>query len=419
MRSHTLSLTALALVLGSCRSTSGHVTAPYEDGVLADEIQVAESNCEGLPRKSSQRDGFTIPVADKPTGKGSARDSFQVPGAIRPQPKPEGTDSFEIPSGPAVSWAVAGDSAFEDTLVIGTWNIKWFGQKDVDHYEYVTIADFVEECHVVAIQELCASNEEEAIQAILDELEVRGWNYDAVLSDFTGYDDNPSAKKGDYQERYAYIWHAGTIALKEAPSLVSTPPINNSTFRQVPFVADFQVLGASDFDFRLLTTHTVYNKKLHQTRRGEIQAIVNWVTSDPLDGEQHLIALGDFNANPPSQPSHFESVVQPGSEYRVLWYESRDAGEESIRTTVPTKGSSSNPTYFQLPQYDHVMLSAACSIATLSDEMTMGESHFGVWEFDNDPWWAENGWSRRDVISAVSDHRPMWFKLSFTTEDDD
>lgn len=129
--------------------------------------------------------------------------------------------------------------------------------------------------------------------------------------------------------------------------------------------------------------------------------------------------IGDFNANPSGQPSHFADIIKTNELYRILWYESDSTGEDSIRTTVPTKDSSANADYFKLPLYDHVLISSETSFALPADPMTLKAEDFGVWRFDDDPWWKANGWTRPDLIGAVSDHRPIWFRLSFTAEDRD
>ena len=51
--------------------------------------------------------------------------------------------------------------------------------------------------------------------------------------------------------------------------------------------------------------------------------------------------------------------------------------------------------------------------------MTLGEFHFGVYEFENDPWWDANRWTRRELRAAVSDHRAIWFKMDFDAMDND
>ena len=87
------------------------------------------------------------------------------------------------------------------------------------------------------------------------------------------------------------------------------------------------------------------------------------------------------------------------------------AGEDSVRTTVPTKDSSTNPNYQKLPIYDHALISSETSYALSGNPMTLAGSDFGVSDFDNDSWWKANGWSCGDIIKAVSDHRPIWIRL--------
>lgn len=90
----------------------------------------------------------------------------------------------------------------------------------------------------------------------------------------------------------------------------------------------------------------VYNAGINNVRRRELRAIRRWTMSSPADGERNLVAIGDFNANPPGQTAHFANLVANPSGFRVLMAESRTAGEVPLRTTVPTKDSSSSSSYF-------------------------------------------------------------------------
>ena len=186
-------------------------------------------------------------------------------------------------------------------------------------------------------------------------------------------------------------------------------------------ISDFEVKGSNEFDFRVLTTHTVYKKELHTVRRDEIADIKTWVidASQSSSPEQNAIAIGDFNANPSSQTKHFKVLVPDGTDFRVLMYESVAAGELAVRTTVPTKDSSTNPNYFHEPVYDHMLVSHPTGYALPANPMNRAGDHMGVWDFDNDPWWDQHGWTRKDIIKAVSDHRPIWFKMDFDAADND
>lgn len=326
------------------------------------------------------------------------------------------SDRFQIPRDPPVS--VNGVQVAPD-LVVGSWNIKWFGQRDPSEYDFVTMADFVEECDVVAIQEVRGSYDRACLNALIKELNGRDRNFRFRMSDRTGYFQNPDPRKRTYTESFAFIWDSDRLRLKGAPVLADSPAINHPVFRQVPYMADFEVIQGHGFDFRILTTHTVYNATINYVRRDEIEWISGWMLDTQADGEQDLIAIGDFNANPPSQTSahFFEEIVPDDADFRVLMYESEGAGEESIRTTTPTLDYSPNPLYRNYPVYDHILVSHAASVALPVDPMTRSADAMGIYRFDDDPWWDEHGWTRREVISAVSDHRPIWFKFEYLADD--
>ena len=57
------------------------------------------------------------------------------------------------------------------------------------------MADFVEECNVVTIQELQDPNASAVIGELLEELSARGWDYGSKISDETGYENNPEEGK--------------------------------------------------------------------------------------------------------------------------------------------------------------------------------------------------------------------------------
>ncbi len=338
---------------------------------------------------------------------------FFEPGTHLP---PSGWDAFQI----ADSTYTRNGETWPVHVVIGSWNIKWFGNSGPEAYSYPILADFIEECDVVAIQELRGEHMEACIERLLDELSLRGRDYEARIGPLTGYLSHADSDKRDYLEAFAFIWDSQTIELSGQPGPASSPSINHSVFRQVPFVADFKVLGGEGFDFRLLSTHTVYNSNLNEVRRAEIEWIRDWMLSaGDDDDELNLIAIGDFNANPDGQPHHFEELIPDGSDFRVLMYESMEAGEDSIRTTVPLNDSSPNPDYFRLPVYDHILVTFETSDALPADPMTRAGGHMGVYAFDEEPWWDDYGWTRSRRRLPVSDHRPIWFRLLREAEDED
>ena len=332
-----------------------------------------------------------------------------------------------------VSTTVAGlpSKCNSSALIVGSWNIWWLGYSDPESRNYVTMADFIEECEVVAVQELRGDGWKKRLDAIMAELKARGHNYTYRESEWTGYDKHPGGRS-EYLERYAFIYDVDRVRMKGMPHFMSLPPINNQTFRQVPFVADFKVKSGKGFDFRILTTHTVYSKPDPQgyasVREGEIKAIRAWMIKEAKGKEQNIIAIGDFNANPPSQKKHhyFRKIIkdipvkqgETRKPFRVLMYESKEV-ETPVRTTVPRKDSSPNPEYFQEPVYDHILVSDETSYAMPSKRMARKDGNLGVYEFDNDPKWKKAGIDRNKLVKIVSDHRPIWFRLKYFAADKD
>ncbi|UCE60894.1 MAG: endonuclease/exonuclease/phosphatase family protein [Phycisphaerales bacterium] len=329
-------------------------------------------------------------------------------------------DRFAVQDSPVAPGAdPRAASLYHPDLIVGSWNIKWFGSSNPDVRDYVTMADVIEEFDVVAIQELRGSHYQECVDELLDELSWRGRSYQAQISGLTGYDSNPGQDKNDYTERFAYIWDTTRVEMVGSPRFHSSPVINNSVFRQVPYIADFKVVGGNGFDFRVLTVHTVFNEKLNGVRADEIRAVKQWMIAEARGLEKNIVAIGDFNANPSRQPKHFATIIPDGTDFRVLMYESKDAGETPVRTTIQQKDNPTSTTYFQKPVYDHMLVSHETSYALTANPMTRAGGHMGVVEFDQDPWWKENGWTWNDIITAVSDHRPVWFRMDFDAPDND
>ena len=161
-------------------------------------------------------------------------------------------------------------------------------------------------------------------------------------------------------------------------------------------------------------------EEINSVRRAEIQFIHDWIinqVANSANPETNIIAIGDFNANPQDQPHHFNEIVAGTNAYRVLLNEPLEAGESSLRTTIQ-RTNSPGPAYFQSPVYDHALVSNETGYALPHDPMTRSGNDIGIVEFDQEPHWQQlNDWNT--VIRAMSDHRPIWFRLDYMAEDRD
>ena len=139
--------------------------------------------------------------------------------------------------------------------------------------------------------------------------------------------------------------------------------------------------------------------------------------NDTSNHEKNIIVIGDFNANPKGQPHHFENITSGATNYRVLFEEPVAAGEGTKRTTIIDSASPSPQTNL-LPAYDQALISNDCSYALPHNPMTRSAGDLGVVEFDRESKWISlNDW--KEVIREMSDHRPIWFRMTYKAQDKD
>jgi endonuclease/exonuclease/phosphatase family metal-dependent hydrolase len=311
----------------------------------------------------------------------------------------------------------------KNELVIGSWNIKWFGSSTTDKHDYPAMADIVQEMDLVAIQEVKGDHYTDRLDSLAAELARRGYQYDYIVSEETGYDENPISGRNDYVERYAYFWDVDRLEILRPDTpyyFISTPIINNSHFRAVPIVSEFKVKGGQGFDFKITTIHTVYNANIEEVRGTEIQFLHDWMNEQVFDleiPEKDVFIIGDFNANPDRQTAFFDSITTDTTGYRIIFNEPLKAGEASKRTTILYKQNITAADHL-LPAYDHLLLSKHTSYAIPIYPVTWASGIIGVVEFDQEEKFRTMN-SRFEVIAAMSDHRPIWIKMSYDTEDRD
>jgi endonuclease/exonuclease/phosphatase family metal-dependent hydrolase len=188
----------------------------------------------------------------------------------------------------------------------------------------------------------------------------------------------------------------------------------------VPVTAAFKVLSAEGFDFQMVSVHTVYKKEISWVRKQEFEFIHQWMNTqlgEPDRNEKDIFFMGDFNANPPRQPlahHYFDDIFTDTTSYRIIFNEPLKAGQASIRTTVMIPVTNEN----EKPAYDHLLLSRHTSYAVGKDTVTWDSGIIGVVEFDTIPKWRAFS-SALSVGSRISDHRPIWIKIPYDTEDRD
>lgn len=71
-----------------------------------------------------------------------------------------------------------------------------------------------------------------------------------------------------------------------------------------------------------------------------------------------------------------------------------------------------------MPVYDHSLVSKHSSYALVDSPLTRVSERLGIIEFDQQQKWQSTG-DRNIVARAMSDHRPIWFRLDYNAEDRD
>ncbi len=312
----------------------------------------------------------------------------------------------------------------KDELVIGSWNIKFFASQSKHNIDYAAFADIFEKFDVLAIQEVSTTATKAHLDAFKAELNSRGYKYEFIIGAKTGYTkDNPDDNKGQYTERYGFLWDMDRVDLIESDSsyeFILLPVKDNPVFRQVPIIAQFRTKSANGFDFKVVSVHAAFNEGIPYVRQAEFNYLNDWMIDQKSDSnikEKDIFIMGDFNSNPPDQKDahYFDTIIGNTTDYRVIFNEPVLAGEKSIKTTLffPTPAKPGDSTK---PVYDHLLLSEHATYA-IPDTLTWASGIIGVIQFDQEPRW--QNLSYKETWKAISDHRPIWIKLDYNTEDRD
>lgn len=206
----------------------------------------------------------------------------------------------------------------DGNLLIGTWNIRGFGQvyrqweenqgapkRNLRAMAY--IAEIVKRFDVVAIQEV--KWDTLGLRLLLEEFLGPQWG--VILSDVC------AGPKGN-TERLTFIYDkrrvqpsglAGEIVL---PPTAAGDPVQQ--FDRTPYVVGFQ---AGQERFALLTAHIKYGDQ-PEGRLAEIQALAKYIAAELRERaksggeERNLIILGDFNIDDRGDNPLFQAFVSTG-----------------------------------------------------------------------------------------------------------
>lgn len=184
------------------------------------------------------------------------------------------------------------------TLVLGTWNIRNFDDNRFGHgarldESFYYLAEVVSAFDILAVQEICDNLA--PFQRLMDTI---GPTHDFIITDVT---EGPSGNS----ERLAFVYNRNKISFQGVAGEIVLPfeqQISDVTkerqFARTPFACTFQ---AGWFKFNFATVHIYYGKDSmtsaeYKRRVKEIEAVAKFIARRAkADQIYNHILVGDFN----------------------------------------------------------------------------------------------------------------------------
>jgi len=206
----------------------------------------------------------------------------------------------------------------DKNLIIGTWNIRAFGDVFMSWEEnpdtpkrnlraLVYISEIVRCFDVVAIQEV--KRDTSGLMALLNDF--LGTDWGIVISDVS------AGSKGN-EERLTFIYDKRRVQASGLAGEIVLPPTADGNpvqqFDRTPYIVGFQTAHEK---FSLLTAHIRYGKSPNE-RVGEITALAQHIASEIRKrssiglAEGNVIVLGDFNIDDRGENPLFKAFVSTG-----------------------------------------------------------------------------------------------------------
>ena len=279
----------------------------------------------------------------------------------------------------------------DENLLIGTWNIRSFGNVHEAFEEnpgspkrnlrgLAHIAEIVKMFDVVAVQEV--KRDLRGIRLLLDWL---GPSWGLIVSDVT----RGSAGNA---ERLSFLFDRRRLEPSGLAAELVIPPLETGDpsrqFARTPYAVSFR---AAEEEFVLVTLHVLYGD-VPEDRVPELRAIAEWLAEWGSDEDRYhrdLIILGDFNIDRRGDP-RFEVFTSTGLNV--------PAGIRDVRTNI-----SAN----QAKHYDQI----GWFMGQIEMEHT---GRAGVVDFSEAVF---RELTRSQKSWRVSDHLPLWAEFSIDRSD--
>lgn len=254
----------------------------------------------------------------------------------------------------------------EGTVLIATFNIRYFSDGSRDPDELRDICRILQAFDLIALQETRDTRILDRAEAML--FQEHGVNYDYVASDPVG--------RGQ-KELYAFLYRRDRVQFLCSSGIFADP---DDLLAREPYYARFR---AGEFDFYIITIHSTWSGGV-TARRAEAMLLDDLFTHlQALSDEDDILLMGDFNLGPDDEGF---------AELRAI------AGMVAVNPDIPTS--------IKDRLYDNIWFD--------SDDTSEYTGEWGVFRYDEE--WYEN--DDKAASLAVSDHRPLWARFDVSADDD-
>lgn len=275
----------------------------------------------------------------------------------------------------------------DESLILGTWNIREFGKKKRHKAAKHLIAEVINQFDVVALIEV-----RDMLGDLKDVLDILGSYWRVVLSDYRTDD-------AGNKERVAYVYDSRMVRFTGLASEADPPrkkikgkyeQLHGDWWRS-PYMVSFT---AGNFDFVMLAVHIRWSGGV-KARAKEIGQLADWVEqrrSEPGAVDTDFIVLGDFNI-----PSRGSSAFKALTKHSL----------KMPKALAKVKGTNLS----QANTYDQIVHSPT-NPARFTNKG--GAIHF----YKNSHKELFPDLTAKEFTYQMSDHLPLWIEIDTWIEDE-
>jgi len=202
----------------------------------------------------------------------------------------------------------------DDSLVLGTWNIRNFDDNRFGHGHRLDeslfyIGEVISAFDTIALQEFTTS-----LYGYNRLKDVVGPDYDYIFTDATAGRSGNNERLGFAYNRRKVSFEGIVGEIVLPPKLLISSQNNKLQFSRTPFCAQFQ---SGWFNFMFATVHIYYGSsskrtKEYQRRVDEIRAIARFLRRRADSEGINYVLVGDFNIDKPVDNAAFNALKEAG-----------------------------------------------------------------------------------------------------------